>query len=343
LSKTATISLLDYVASLHDRRNRIVIDLVALQSLTAVAARGTVGAAAEALGYTPSAVSQQIKRLERDLGLDLLERVGRGVVLTEQARLLVTEGGRLLEDVEAVESRLHSSAGRLQGSVRMVAHATAIRGIVAPMLGGLSATAPDITVSLVERDPADGVDLLMSGQVDLAVVHNWVGVPLHVPTGVVVRPIGEDHADLLVRRSDRLARRPSVTARELLDETWASTPVGTICHAWFRQMFAGFTRSPDVSYWAPEFSSHIALVEAGVAVALVPRLGRGALPAQVVAVPVRDPVPTRQILVLCRATMASSPVLQHISDELARVAATALRKPPSRRTANRSTAKRQTP
>jgi DNA-binding transcriptional LysR family regulator len=298
-----------------------MIDLVALQSLMGVAERGTVGGAAESLGYTPSAVSQQIKRLERTLGLDLLERVGRGVVLTEPARLLVAEGHRLLGELEAVESRLDSSAGKLHGTIRMAAHATAIRGIVAPALATLGESAPDLDVSLVERDPAAAVDLLVSGQVDVAVVHNWVGVPLHVPAGLDERTIGEDVADVLINRSNPLSRRKSLTAKELLDQRWAITPVGTICHAWFVQMFAGFSRTPTVRYWTPEFATHVALVEAGLAIALVPRLGRDELPKGVVAVPVHDPVPTRQVLVLRRSTMASSPALRHITDALAAQAA----------------------
>jgi DNA-binding transcriptional LysR family regulator len=300
-----------------------MIDLVALQSLMGIADQGTVGGAAEALGYTPSAVSQQVKRLERDLGLDLLERVGRGVVLTEQGRQLVTEGRHLLDQLEAVESRLDSSAGKLHGTIRMAAHATAVRGLVAPALAALGTTAPDLDITLVERDPPEAVDLVVTGQVDLAVVHNWVGVPLHVPSGLDVREIGEDVADVLVNIANPLARRRALTPERLLDQRWAVTPVGTICHAWFVHMFAGFSRAPDVRYWAPEFGSQVALVEAGTAVALVPRLGRGDLPASVVAVPVRDPVPTRQLLVVTRATMASSPALNHIHQALVTAARSA--------------------
>ena len=293
-----------------------MIDLVALQSLMGVAERGTVGAAAESLGYTPSAVSQQIKRLERTLGLDLLERVGRGVVLTEPARLLVAEGHRLLDELEAVESRLDSSAGKLHGTIRMAAHATAIRGIVAPVLATLGESAPDLDVTLVERDPPDAVDLLVTGQVDIAVVHNWVGVSLHVPRGIDQREIGADVADVLINRANPLSRRKSLTPKDLLDQRWAVTPIGTICHAWFVQMFAGFSRTPTVRYWSPEFDSHMPWCRPALAVALVPRLGRSPLPDGVVAVPVRDPVPTRQVLVLRRATMSSSPALRHITDAL---------------------------
>ena len=304
-----------------------MIDLQGLQALLAVESRGSVAGAAEALGFTPSAVSQQIKRLERGLGVDLLERVGRGVVLTERGRSLADQGRRLLDDIEQLASGVDAPVDELRGTVRMSAHSTALRGIVTLALAALADAAPDLAVTVIERDPPEGVDLLLAGQVDLAVVHNWVGVPLHVPPGVDVVEVGQDQADLLVPAGSRLAGRRSVTPRDLLEETFASTPVGTICQAWFVQMFAGHPRRPNVAYWSAEFATHVALVAAGLAVALVPRMGRAELPPDVVAVPVRDPVPTRQIFVIRRASMASSVALQRITDEIATVARQVLTPP----------------
>ena len=88
-----------------------MIDLVALDSLRAVDGYGSVVAAADALGFTPSAVSQQVKRLEKQTGVPLLERVGRGVMLTGHGRHLAEEGARLLADLEELQSGLHQQAG----------------------------------------------------------------------------------------------------------------------------------------------------------------------------------------------------------------------------------------
>src|SRR5579859_1273754 len=109
-----------------------MIDLIALDSLRAIEAHGSVVAAADALGFTPSAVSQQIKRLERQTGVPLLERVGRGVMLTGHGRHLAEEGTRLLAGLEELQSGLHRQAGTVAGHVRLAAFATAMRGIVAP-------------------------------------------------------------------------------------------------------------------------------------------------------------------------------------------------------------------
>ncbi|HEX8007545.1 MAG TPA: LysR family transcriptional regulator, partial [Trebonia sp.] len=108
-----------------------MIDLAALGALRAVGTSGSVTAAAEALGYTPSAVSQQIKRLERQAGVPLLERVGRGVMLTRHGRHLAEQGARLLGDLEELQSGLHRQANTVAGHVRLVAFATAVRGLIA--------------------------------------------------------------------------------------------------------------------------------------------------------------------------------------------------------------------
>ena len=295
-----------------------MIDLVALQSLLALDAQGTVGAAAATLGYTPSAVSQQIKRLEAQAGVPLTERVGRRVVLTEQARLLVAEGRDVLARVESLESALLAHGGEIAGSLRLAAFSTGVRGLVAPLAADLRCSAPELALTVTEVDPAEAVGLVASGQVDLALVHSWVGVGLPVPSRVRDEHLGLDVADLLVHRDHPLAARQRVAAADLQDETWASTHPGTICHDWFQVMFAGL-RLPAVSFWSFEFESQVRLVQEGVAVALVPRLGRGPLPEEVVAVPVVDPVPTRTVRMLWRRTMDDSPAIRHLREQLVRL------------------------
>ncbi|GLY31759.1 LysR family transcriptional regulator [Kineosporia sp. NBRC 101731] len=291
-----------------------MMDLVALRSLIAVDVHGTVAAAASSGGYTPSAVSQQIKRLEKDLGAVLLERVGRGVVLTEQGRTLVKHGQGILRRVEAATAGLSADQGEPSGPLRIVAFSTAVRGLVAPLLADLARTSPALVPELFERDPFEALDAVAAGQADIGLVHHWVGVPLHRPEYVAAQLIGFDTADLLVHRDHPLAGAEVVTPADLVDEPWASTPVGTICHGWFLYMFTGFARPPSVRFWSFEFASQLRLVQEGVAVALVPRLGRGALPDGVIAVPVSGPAPTRVIEMIWRDSMSASPAVRHVRD-----------------------------
>lgn len=297
---------------------RGALDLDGVAALLAVARTGTVHEAAAELGYTPSAVSQQVKRLERTLGAPLLERVGRGVVLTAAGRRLVADGDELLRRVEEVTAHVRAAAPGAPpvGQVRVAAFSTAVRGIVAPVLPALRREAPDLDVVLEERDPWDAVERLGAGQVDVAVVHSWRGMGLQLPHHVRYEGTGEDRADLLVPAGHPLAGRPQVTPADLLDEVWASTFENSICYAWFVHMFGRQPRRPRIAYWAGEFASHVELVRAGAAVSLVPRLGRGPLPDGVVAVPVADPVPVRELGLVWRASMTPSPAVTLLRERL---------------------------
>jgi DNA-binding transcriptional LysR family regulator len=294
-----------------------MIDLVALDALRAVHAHGSVVAAADVLGFTPSAVSQQVKRLERQTGVPLLERVGRGVMLTGHGRHLVEEGTRLLASLEELQSGLHRQASTIAGHVRLTAFATALRGLVAPALPPLLAACPDLRVTLAEREPWDTIDLVATGQADLGVVHSWGDVPLAVPDHVARTTLTRDLADVIVRADHPLARRAVVTPRDLADCDWVATPEGSICRQWLHRMYDGTGRLPRIAHESMEFESHLALVRAGLGIALIPRLGRSPLGDDLMAVPVADPVPSREILALHRASMRDSPAIRALLDALA--------------------------
>ncbi len=289
-----------------------MIDLAALVSLRAVDTHGSVVAAADALGYTPSAVSQQVKRLERQIGVPLLERVGRGVMLTGSGRHLVDAGGRLLTDLEGLESSLHRDVDRVAGHLRVAAFSTAMRGRVAPSVRALLDAHPDLGLTLAEHEPWETIDLVASGQVDLGVVHSWGDVPLEIPDHVVASAVGRDVADVIVPSGHRLADRTRVSPRDLVDEAWIATPDGTICRQWLRRMYDGTGRLPRIAHVAAEFDSHLALVAAGLGIALVPRLGRSPLGEDVVAVAAHRPTPTRELMVLHRASMTDSPAVRAV-------------------------------
>jgi DNA-binding transcriptional LysR family regulator len=294
-----------------------MIDLTALISLRAVDNHGSVVNAAEALGFTPSAISQQVKRLERQAGVTLLERVGRGVMLTRHGRHLVDAGSRLLTDLEEIESGLHRQAGTVAGQLRVTAFSTAMRGLVAPAIGRLRLAHPDLVLALTEREPWDTIDLIASGQGDLGVVHSWGDVPLAIPDHLATTPLVRDLADVVMSASHRLAGRRSVAPRDLVDEDWIATPEGTICRQWLTRMYDGTGRLPRIAHQSMEFDSHVALVQARLGIALIPRLGRRQLPDDVVAVAAHDPVPTRQIMALHRRSMTDSPAVQAVLVALA--------------------------
>ncbi len=293
-----------------------MIDLGSLTALRAVSDHGSVVGAAEALGFTPSAVSQQVKRLERQAGVPLLERVGRGVMLTRHGRHLVDAGARLLTDLEAIEAGLHHQAEAVAGHLRVVAFSTAMRGLVAPAVADLLAEHPDLTIALSEREPWDTIDVVASGKCEIGLVHNWGDVPLAIPDHLDRTQVASDLADVIVHRDHPLAARRRVAPRDLVDEGWIATPEGTICRQWLNRMYDGTGRVPRIAHESMEFDSHLAMVRARLGIALVPRLGRQPLGRDLVAVPAHQPVPTRAIIALHRRSMADSPAVQAVVTRL---------------------------
>lgn len=299
-----------------------MIALEHLATLAAVRRTGSIGGAAAELGYTPSAVSQQVKRLERHVGGAVLDRVGRGVVLTELGRHLVDEGADILARLEALESGLGRVAGGpVTGSVRLVAFSTAVRGLIAPALRTLRDSEPDLDVTVVEHDPHEAIAVVASGGADAALVHNWGDLPLPFPAHVEVVTLGVDTADVLVHREHPLAGAGTVSASALAGEDWVCAPEGSVCHGWLTHMFDLHGARPRIRHWSWEFASHVGLVAEGVCVSLVPRLGREALPDTVVALPLTDPTPTRRIMMTWRRSMAPSPAIARVRETLAQVAA----------------------
>lgn len=293
-----------------------MIDLENLRALIAVRDHGTVVAASESLGFTPSAVSQQVKRLEGQINAKLLERVGRSVLLTEHGRLLAEKGVMLLADLEELESLAQLPDAPIHGTLRIASFSTANRGLIAPLLGRLSRVAPHLALTLIELDPWDSIALVERGGAELALVHNWSTVALDVPASLTATALCIDRVDVLLHRDHPLASREAVTPADIAEETWVCTPVGTICHEGLTQLFAGAGHRATIAYYDGDFSTHVAFVEQQAAVALVPRLGRDILPPTVIAVPIVDPVPYRQVELAWRRSTTANPGLQLVRREL---------------------------
>ncbi|WP_127360437.1 LysR family transcriptional regulator [Actinacidiphila soli] len=285
-----------------------MLDLARLRALHAVHAHGSVGAAAAALGYTPSAVSQQISKLERETRTRLLERHGRGVALTDAAQLLVATAQQLMSLVEEAEVALEEQRGRPAGRLTVAAFPTAACGLLPGVLAELTAAHPTLELRLVEVDPHLSVDLVARGVVDLAVAHDWDIAPLPAPEGLERAVIGDDRCDVLVPAGHRLAARESVVREDLADERWICQPPGTVCHDWLVRTLRESGSEPELAFQVAEYRTQLALVAAGLGIALVPRLGRGVVPEGVAAVRL-DPMPVRRLYAVWRTGAARRPAI----------------------------------
>jgi DNA-binding transcriptional LysR family regulator len=246
----------------------------------------------------------------------MLEHVGRGVILSERGRLLADEGQRLLGELEQLENLALGDGRAPTGEFRIASFYTAGRGVVAPLIARLARTAPALSVLLHEIDPRECLAVIERGGADLGIVHDWEMVPLDLSPALESVHLFTDTADVLLPAGHPLSEADAVDSAELLQERWVSTHSGAICDDWLNQMFAMHGARPNVPFRDSNFSTHVGLVEQGVAVALLPRLGREILPDTVRAVPVRNPTPQRRVYSVWRRASADNHVRRHVHEQL---------------------------
>ncbi|MEU5209985.1 LysR family transcriptional regulator [Streptomyces sp. NPDC020742] len=285
-----------------------MFDLNRLRALRAVATHGSVTGAAAALGYTPSAVSQQIAKLERETGSELLDRQGGKVELTSAGWLLAEATDEVVAVLERTRSRLEEQRDRPTGRLVLAAFPTACRGFAAAALAGLARRHHALDCRLRESDPHHALGLVVRGEADLAVVHDWHNTPLTLPTSLSVAELGEDLADVALPEGHPLANRDVVTPYDLREERWIGQGTGAMCHEWLVRSFAGLGIEPVIAYQIEEYASQVALLEAGLGVTMLPRLGRGALPPTVRVVPMQ-PAPSRRVSVVWRSQADRRPAV----------------------------------
>jgi DNA-binding transcriptional LysR family regulator len=246
-----------------------VLDIRRLRVLCEVARAGSLARAAEALSYTPSAVSQQIATLEREVGTVLLERRARGVVLTEAGRTLVAHADAILRQLEAAEGALAALADLRSGRLRMASFATAGATVLPRAVDAFRARHPGIEISVRQASPQQSVERLRDGALDLALTVDLEPSPAE---GVEVVHLFDDPVRLALRRDHPLAGAPAIRLRDLAGETWIDVPRLTsggrvLARACER---AGF--EPWVAYESDDYTAIQELVGAGVGVALLPEL-----------------------------------------------------------------------
>jgi molybdate transport repressor ModE-like protein len=280
-----------------------------MRILHAVATRGSVNAAARALHVTDSAVSQQIAKLEIELGQTLLERNGRGVRVTSSAAVLVEHAQRLLSLLESAEAAFDAQCESVSGQLAVAAFPTAARGLAPLALQSLRDSYPNLRIVLSEREAAESIPLLVRGDVDLVIAMDWENAPLPQPTGLEKTHLLDDVADVALPANHPLAAQDVVDLEDLRSDrwiTWGELGTGDMhfparwCDQWLAYTLRSFGHEPSIAHTAQEHATQLALVRAGLGICVMPRLGRDPLPRGVRIVGVR-PVIRRQIHALWRS------------------------------------------
>jgi DNA-binding transcriptional LysR family regulator len=286
-----------------------VLNLERLRVLEAVWTTGSVRGAADTLHVTTSAVSQQLGRLEREVGQKLLERNGRGIRLTDAGSALAAHARDLLDQVERVEADLAERRGAVAGRLAIGAFATAARGLLPDALRRLRAEHPGLEVRLSEYEPTDAIPLLCHADLDIAIVQDWPAAPLVLPDGLRRQPLLDDPFDVALPADHPMAQREMITLNDLSTMDWIGWTSGQICHDWLRQTLTELGTATSIAHTASEHSTQLALVGAGMGAAIIPRLGRDPVPQAVRIVPI-FPTPTRHVYAVWRNTADRRPAIR---------------------------------
>lgn len=308
--------------------NRRMIDLRLLQALRVLHAQGTVTATAQALNLSPSAVSQQLRQLASDVGVEILRREGRQVRITDAGLVLLAHADDLYAQWERVSADLSRHAASPYRTLRLGGFASSLGSLLAPAAQELRVADDPIEAHVSERDTDESFPLLLSGQLDIAVLTPLADSPPPDDPRFDQQPLLDELQDLAVPAGHRLADRASVTLLDAATENWISAHhdqdrlAQALCTA------AGF--APRLTHHADAWQAVLSLVAHGLGVCLVPRLVSVSGHPAVVRVPVQgDPRPLRRVLTCVRRGSDGQEVIVRGLEALRSAAARALQQGPA--------------
>jgi DNA-binding transcriptional LysR family regulator len=283
------------------------IDLRRLRVLRELQQRGTVSATAVALHLTPSAVSQQIAGLARDLGVPLLEKQGRGVRLTGQARVLLSHADAVQERLELARADLAAWEEGVVGEVRVGALSTAISALVAPCLARLRDERPRLQLRVSETDPPDALTRLDAGDLDIVLAADFRDAPAPGDPRYHRVDLLTDRMDAVLPEGHPLARPHGLRLESLSGQPWVASDVDNPCSQITVAVCASAGFSPDVQHHCLEWDAVAALVAAGAGVALIPRLAQPLRQKGLTICPVVGAPASRRIYAAVRAGAQHDP------------------------------------
>ena len=280
-------------------------DLRLLSVLREVALRGSFSAAADALDYTQPAVSQQIARLEKHVGVRLIEREPRGVRLTPAGEVLVRHTERVMAQLAAADEELQDVAAQARGRLRIGSFATAAGTIVPRAVAAFRPLRPAIEVEISLLDPHESIPAVRRGDLEIAITEEG-GFESEVATdGLQIEHLLDDHMWVSLPVDHPLATRPTVDLIDLRDEDWMFACLSGTCadsNVVLRACRdAGF--QPRIAYQSDDYFAIQGLVASGMGVALIPGLGLASTRDDVAVRPVKGRPPHRRVA----AVTASEP------------------------------------
>jgi DNA-binding transcriptional LysR family regulator len=285
-----------------------MLNLSRLQVLREVLVRGSFSAAAEALSYTQSAISQSIARLEAETGTALVVRDRRGVRPTAAGATLAAHAERIFEQVQAAEADLAAIMGGRAGRLRVASFPSGGAALMPMAVARFRRAHPDVKLTLVEDEPEEIAPRLRAGELALALLFEFPGAHRRGQrpgAGLSSTLLLEDPMHVVLPAEHRLAEQPRLTLGDLSSEQWVQTSASSPCarHVVRSCLAAGY--EPDVAFESDDYDTVQGLVAAGVGVALIPGLALGAAHSGIVVRSLAPSSPSRRVTV---ATMPGAGV-----------------------------------
>jgi DNA-binding transcriptional LysR family regulator len=298
-----------------------MLDMRRLRVLHAVSAYGSVTAAAAALGYSAPAVSQQLAALEREIGMRLTERSGRGISLTPAAGILVAHTDALLTQLDAAEADLAALRDQAVGRVALSAFPSAAAGIVPAAWAALARSAPHVEIDLTDMEPEESLPAVLRGETDVAIAHEYDVLPRPLDVLFERRELLSDPVLIAVpNHSPAGAEGGPVRLRSLADQSFLVPRAGTSCAEMVQRACARAGFVPRVVARASDFHVLLSLAAAGAGITLVPRLAARDVPPGVRLIEPAEPV-TRQVFTVSRRGGDRKPAVRLALDALVEAAA----------------------
>lgn len=277
-----------------------------LRVFVEVARLGSFTAAGPVLGYTQSAISRQISALEHEAGTALFDRLPRGVRLTEPGRRLLGHAEVVLARLDQARRELADLRELATGRVRIGAFATALAALVPRAVVTFRRCHPEVSVSLREGFTPTLIDLVVAGDIDLAVVSDVEAQRPDGGAGVTLHKLCDDYMYVAIPREHRFAGARKLRLTQLADEVWIAghpTPEDTLIRSCLRSGF-----EPHIGFVARDWMAKLGLVAAGVGVTLLPSLALGAARSDVALAPLHpDDIPPRPVHAAMASGLTPSP------------------------------------
>jgi DNA-binding transcriptional LysR family regulator len=297
-----------------------MLDLHRLRLLAEFARHGSIAATATALGYSASAVSQQLAALEREAGRPLLARSPRSAELTDAGHRLAAHAARILAEVATAEADLAAHDDTPSGRVVVSAFATAAVAL-APAVVRRLRRFPNLSVVLRQASPARNLDRLRAGETDLALVDDWTGEWLRRKGNLRFVELCHDPAVLVVPHRHPLARVRRPTVADLADQTWIAAPPDEPSRQALDTLLAEADGQPRPPWEFQGLDTIVTLVAQGLGIAMVPRMATVAVRRGLVSRPLPAAAAGRTIYAVTRPTAAARPAVTVVLDALRESAA----------------------